>query len=122
VELMADECVDAAVIDALRANGYAVQTVSDMALRGSDDIRLLAEATRRNLLFLTSDLDFGGYIFHQHLEAPVAGIVLYRIKSIYSEDEKAQIVVSAFRQFGASMGGHFTTIDPDGVRQRSLPS
>lgn len=123
VRILADECLEHAVVDRLRADGHAVEAVTEqMALRGSDDHPLLAYAVRENLSLLTVDRDFGDYIFRDHLPAPVAGVVLARVPSGLAEPEKARIIGDVFAKHEEGFfAGRFTVIEERSLRSRPLP-
>jgi len=54
----ADEHVQFAIVQALRARGMDVVTVQDRGREGTDDAELLADALRDQRVMLTNDTDF----------------------------------------------------------------
>ena len=62
MNLLADESVDGAIVDRLRADNHAVPYVAEMA-PGIDDDTVLQRAMRNGALLLTGDRDFGELVF-----------------------------------------------------------
>ena len=108
------------VIERLRSDGYDVISVR-LESRGATDLPIPARAVNEDLLLLTADLDFGEYVFRDHLPAPNAGVVQYRLGDVLKENEKARIIGEAFIQFLFSFAGNFCVIEEDNVRFRPLP-
>lgn len=62
MHFLADESCDFAVVRALRAAGYDVKAVAEVALGATDDV-VLELASRERCVLLTEDKDFGQLIF-----------------------------------------------------------
>lgn len=120
MRILADENVEQMVIERLRSDGYDVISVR-LESRGATDLPIPARAVNEDLLLLTADLDFGEYVFRDHLPAPNAGVVQYRLGDVLKENEKARIIGEAFIQFLFSFAGNFCVIEEDNVRFRPLP-
>jgi predicted nuclease of predicted toxin-antitoxin system len=88
---------------------------------GENDLPILERAVQENLLLLTADLDFGEYIFRDHLPAPATGVVQLRLDDSLKEAGKAKIVAGAFAAHELEFAGKFTVIEQDKMRQRPLP-
>ena len=58
MKFLADECVDAGLVNALRVAGYDAIFVGDAA-KGILDEQVLAMAAREGRILLTEDKDFG---------------------------------------------------------------
>ena len=89
-ELVADECVQDAIVRALRADGYDVWYVKEHQ-QGINDDDVLATANAQRRLLLTEDKDFGDKVFRDRLPAPY-GVVLSRLPNTLSDTDKAQII------------------------------
>jgi predicted nuclease of predicted toxin-antitoxin system len=64
MNLVADEGVDKAIVDALRADGFSVKYFAEVG-GGSTDKEVLAMAADVQSLLLTCDKDFGELVFRQ---------------------------------------------------------
>ena len=58
---IADEDVEYPIIERLRGDGHLVEAIAEVS-SGALDLPILTRATQENVLLLTADLDFGGYI------------------------------------------------------------
>lgn len=123
MRILADENVEQQIVVRLRADGHVVEyIVEELPTRGSSDIPILRRATRDDILLVTGDLDFGGYIYRDHEIAPPAGVVQYRLDPAMSVEQKTQIVGDVFAMHDAPFFAHkFTTIEESAIRQRILP-
>ena len=114
MNLVADEGVDKAIVDALRAAGFSVKYFAEVGA-GAADKDVLAAASDAQSLLLTSDKDFGELVFRQRQVN--AGVVLIRLTGM-SATSKASLVLEAIKQHGSDMGGAFTVISPGLLRVR----
>jgi hypothetical protein len=94
VNVLADESVEAMIVERLRGDGNIVTAVAELS-PGPKDPGVLAWAVRDHLLRLTADRDFGDRIMRDLSQAPREGVVLLRLKHTPPGD-KALIVVDAF--------------------------
>ena len=78
--LVADEGVDKAIVDALRASGHTVKYFAE-AGAGSSDKEVLAAASEAESLLLTCDKDFGELVYRQRLTN--SGVVLFRLDGLF---------------------------------------
>lgn len=62
MRIIADEDVEYPIIERLRQDGHLVEAIAEGS-SGALDLPILAHATQENVLLLTADLDFGGYIY-----------------------------------------------------------
>jgi len=76
VNLLADECCDAVLVNALRGEGHDVLYIKEAAA-GADDQTVLQLAASQLRILLTEDKDFGELVVR--LKLPAYGIVLLRI-------------------------------------------
>lgn len=114
MNLVADEGVDKAIVDALRAAGFNVKYFAEVG-QGAPDKEVLAAASDAQSLLLTCDKDFGELVFRQRLIH--AGVVLIRLTGLPLAS-KATIVLEAIKQHGPEMEGAFTVIAPGLLRVR----
>lgn len=75
-EFLADECVHADMILALRQSGFAVRTVRQASLTGTDDEAVFAYATANDLVLLTFDRGFGDIFRFSIAKSPGVIIIL----------------------------------------------
>lgn len=75
MKLLADECCDAGLVDALRHDGYDIVHVVD-SMRGASDTEVLDRANREDRILLTEDKDFGELVYRFRRSVP--GIILLR--------------------------------------------
>jgi predicted nuclease of predicted toxin-antitoxin system len=120
VRILADENIGQMVIERLREAGHTVISLR-VESAGASDLPILERAVRENLLLLTADLDFGEYIYRDHLQAPAAGVVQLRLSDSLKEAEKTRIIADVFAIHEASFAGKFSVMDQDRVRFRALP-
>ena len=119
MNILADESVDAPVIERLRQDGYSIEEVAARYMKLPDS-GVLALAVRQHQLLLTADRDFGDMIMRDLSQAPKEGVVLYRLKHIPIA-QKVQTVAEAFAQHETQMADAFTVIEPQRIRHRPLP-
>ncbi|HLG81497.1 MAG TPA: DUF5615 family PIN-like protein [Bradyrhizobium sp.] len=113
---LADECIAAPLVEALRREGEDVLYVGEAAA-GISDHDVIALATYERRLLLTEDKDFGDLVFRR--AHPVPGIVLMRVGS-----ENAQLqalrVVAAIQQYGERLFGQYVVVEEARFRARPL--
>jgi predicted nuclease of predicted toxin-antitoxin system len=120
MRLVADEGVDKAIIDALRAAGFSVTYFAE-AGSGSSDQEILAAANQSQTLLLTCDKDFGELVYRQRLAT--AGVVLIRLDGL-SAEAKARIVQATMTAHVSELDDAFAVISPGllRIRHRTLVS
>lgn len=114
MRFVADESVDQPIIIQLRADGHEVVAVAELE-PGISDEEVLANATARDAVLITSDTDFGELVFRQGLNS--AGVVLLRFAGLASI-AKADTVSRVVREHGAELPRSFAVIGPTTVRIR----
>ena len=116
MRLLADECCDASLVDALRADNhdvlYAVET-----LRGASDDDILDRAFSEHRLLVTEDKDFGELVYR--LGLPTEGVVLLRF-DVADRALKATRLLDLLEHQGNRLRGSFVVLEVDKVRIRSL--
>jgi len=115
---LADECVDAGVVAALRQAGHDVLYIAESAA-GLTDTAALSLASNEQRLFLTEDKDFGELVFRFRLEVP--GLVLLRIDAArpHLKRKRLETVIS---QIGEGLLGRYVVITETRSRSRPLPA
>jgi len=117
LRFLADESCDFAVVRALRAEGYDVFAVSEVAPR-SDDREVIEQASRERRILLTEDKDFGWLVFVSHADS--AGVILVRFPG-----NVRQTLVQTVRQLvqdqGEQLRGAFVVVQPGYVRISGKP-
>jgi predicted nuclease of predicted toxin-antitoxin system len=114
MNLVADESVDAQIVERLRTDGHAVPYVAEMSPSITDD-EVLDRANADRSPLVTGDKDFGELVFRLH--RVTHGVILIRLPGL-SAPFKAAIVSEAIRVHGDDMRHAFTVISPGVVRIR----
>jgi uncharacterized protein with PIN domain len=117
MKVLADECCDADVVDALRRDGHDVTYVVESE-PGATDAEVLRRARDDERILLTEDTDFGELVYR--LQRPVYGLLLLRFKP-----EDRALKIPRLRVFldreQERLPGCFVVLDPDKARVRPLP-
>jgi predicted nuclease of predicted toxin-antitoxin system len=116
MRFLADECCDATLVHALRAQGHDVLYVSQ-ALRGATDEILLTRAFSERRILLTEDKDFGELVYRLH--RPAYGIVLLRF-DVTDREMKTPRLRYLLDQEAERLPGAFVVLEPNKVRIRPL--
>lgn len=114
MNFIADESVDAQIVDRVRTDGHDVESVAEMSPSISDDV-VLDRANSTQSLLMTGDKDFGEMIFR--LRRVTLGVILVRLSGL-SAPLKAELISEAIRVHGDEMLHAFTVISPGLVRIR----
>lgn len=112
--LVADESVDAPIVERLRRDGHSVPYVAEMSPSITDD-EVLDRANADQSPLVTGDKDFGELVFRLH--RVTHGVILIRLPGL-SPPLKASIVSEAIRTHGSEMLHAFTVISPGMLRIR----
>ncbi len=115
---LADECVDAGLVDQLRTAGHDVAYVAEVA-PGATDPEVLRLARDDDRLLLTEDKDFGELVFRS--KEAVSGLVLLRINPERRLHKWARLH-AAIEQFGEKLLGRYLVIEEARFRSRPLLS
>jgi predicted nuclease of predicted toxin-antitoxin system len=114
MNLLADESVDAQIVERLRADGHDVPYVAEMSPSITDN-EVLDRANADESPLVTGDKDFGELVFRLH--RATYGVILIRLPGL-SSPLKAAIVSDAIRLHRDDMLHAFTVISPGMVRIR----
>lgn len=116
MRLLADECCDAGLVEALRRDGHDVTYVLE-SMRAASDTEVLRHARDEDRLPLTEDKDFGELVYR--LRRTVPGIILLRF-----DPEKRALKIPRLRVLlkreSDRLKGAFVVVDPDKARIRPL--
>jgi len=114
MNFLADESVDAPIVERLRIDGHSVSYVTEMSPSIADE-EVLERANTGKCPLVTGDKDFGELVFRLHHVHQ--GVILLRLPGI-ATSLKASIVSDAIRLHGNEMLDAFTVITPAMVRIR----
>jgi len=112
VEFLADESCDFAAVRALRADGYDVAAVAEIACGAPDDV-VLELARSGNYILLTEDKDFGQLVYAD--QQATGGVILIRFPA-RARQSLGATVVAAVRVLGERLRGRFVVIQPGRAR------
>jgi predicted nuclease of predicted toxin-antitoxin system len=115
MRLLADENVPGPSIRVLRAAGFEVESIREIAA-GSPDPDVLAHAREHGQILVTFDRDFGELVYRFGALAP-AGIVYLRL-SPADPEEGGRVLRDLLGRSEIQLLGRFTIVDRDRVRQR----
>jgi predicted nuclease of predicted toxin-antitoxin system len=113
---LADECVHAPVVAALRAEGHDVIYAAE-AGQQTVDADLLNDAFRSERILLTEDKDFGELAFVEKRNVP--GIVLLRF-AVAQRSLKWPFLKAAIERYGDGLCRSFTVVDEKRSRCQPL--
>ncbi len=116
MNLLADECCDALVVEGLRGDGHDVLYVKEIA-RGTDDDTVLQMAAGQQRVLLTEDKDFGELVVRLKLSA--YGIVLLRMNPADSAAKLARLR-HLLQHHTQRLPGSFVVLREKKARFRSL--
>lgn len=114
---LADESCDFAVVRALRADGYDIVAVSEVARR-STDRELIEKAYAENRILITEDKDFGWLVFASH--ADCAGVILIRFPG-HLRKTLVQAIRKLVREHSENLYNAFVIVQPGYIRIRRQP-
>lgn len=99
MKIYVDENVPQKIVSRIRLDGYVVEYVT----RSIADKDILASAFKENALLITSDKDFERLVLDEG--KPTAGVVILRISTRVSIEDRAQIVVNMLRRYKDKLQG-----------------
>lgn len=116
MKFLADENMDAPIVERLRQDGYEILYVIEMS-PGINDDTVLDLANKEGAILLTADKDFGELVFR--LRRISTGVVLLRIAGLLMT-AKIEIVSTMIREHESELSGAFTVLSPKSLRIRRL--
>lgn len=116
MRFLADENVEQAVVDVLRAAGHDVSCVGDV-LPGAADLGVLALAASQNRILVTNDKDFGRLAYREARAA--VGILLLRL-GCEDGPENARRLATFLPSIAVYLPDRFAVLTDRGARLRPL--
>lgn len=116
MKILADACVAASLVQALRTDGHDVVFAGEGPPLVPDEA-ILEQAQLEGRLLLTEDHDFGALVIRDG--RPVAGIVLVELHGLSAKTKSARMI-QIFRSEAPDLLGAFTVVEPGRVRRRVL--
>lgn len=116
MRFLADECCDAPMVEALRADDHDVLFAIE-SLRGELDDDILETAFAQHRILVTEDKDFGELVYR--LRLPARGIVLLRF-GVGQRHLKIPRMRHVIQHHAAQLSGSFVVLEPDKIRIRPL--
>jgi predicted nuclease of predicted toxin-antitoxin system len=116
MRLLADECCEASMVAALRADGHDIVFVIEN-LRGSTDDQVLNLAYSESRILITEDKDFGELV--SRLRRPTHGIILLRFDDKHRA-EKISRLREVLKNRSNKLKGVLTVVDENKIRVRPL--
>jgi len=114
MKIVADENVEAEIIERLRSVGHDVIDIK-ATHAGISDTEVLGLASTNNAVLLTNDKDFGDLVYRRGLYS--TGIVLLRFGRIENA-ERADLISNVFGLHTEDLVGSFIVVTRTGVRIR----
>jgi predicted nuclease of predicted toxin-antitoxin system len=116
MKFLADENMDAPIVERLRQDGHSILYVVEMS-PSIDDDTVLDLANQESAILLTADKDFGELVFR--LRRISTGVVLLRLAELLM-GAKIEIVSTMIREHQSELWGAFTVLSPRSLRIRKL--
>ena len=116
MRFLADECCDAGLVEALRADDHDVLYAQEL-LRGGVDDDILAVAYSQDRILLTEDKDFGELVYR--LGRPARGVILLRF-DVAERHLKLPRLRVLITERSWQLTGAFVVVEPDKFRVRPL--
>ena len=118
MKILADEGIEKPVVLRLRAEGYQVKYIAEIA-QGAADTDVLALSNQEEAILITADKDFGDLVFYRRYKS--LGVILVRLSDELPSSEKANIIVDAINTHHKELFGAFTVITSNKIRISKLP-
>jgi len=116
MRILADQNVDAAIVQWLRLAGHGVFWASEMAVSAPDP-ELISIARRESRILITGDLDFGELVYRHGRVA--TGVVLLRYRTA-SQHDRLRLLQAQWPLIEARVPGHFIVCRNNRVRIRPI--
>jgi predicted nuclease of predicted toxin-antitoxin system len=119
VRFLVDECFPERLVRALRDRGHDVSWGSEVCRSKPDDF-VLALALKEVRIVITEDKGFGSLTIRDGL--PAVGVVISQVDRFPGGvDEAITALFDRIETLGANLVGTITVVEPDRIRQRTLP-
>ena len=116
MRIVADENIEAEIIDYLRSLDFEVYSIRESS-SGVNDEEVLREANKEGSILLTSDKDFGELIYRMKLIS--SGVIFLRLNDVNTV-EKSSILSKVLESHIEKLPHSFTVINKTSVRIRKL--
>lgn len=113
---VADESVDAPIVQKLRENGYEIFSIAEQSPAISDE-QVLAISYEKKSILITQDKDFGELVYR--LGKAHEGVVLLRLTGL-NPYEKAELCLNVMNQHKSEFPGSFTVISKEVIKIRKV--
>jgi len=117
VRILLDECCEAALGDALRADGHDVDHIA-ATMSGADDTAVLQQAVAQQRILLTNDRGFGRLSLSDEAAMAVAVVVL-RIPE-WEAAKRLKALREILSHEPSELFGNLIVLDEDKARLRRL--
>jgi predicted nuclease of predicted toxin-antitoxin system len=118
MKFVADECVEAYLIDLLRVFGHTVYSIREENF-GIDDPSVLQLTNKfKGHILITCDRDFGELIFKKD-KISVSGVIYLRLHSL-NKNQKISLLGDLLQKESIVYQNYFTTVSKDNIRFRFL--
>jgi predicted nuclease of predicted toxin-antitoxin system len=116
LKFLADESCDFAVVRCLRAAGFDVEAIMEIA-SGESDANIIKMAVASGRILITEDRDFGDLVYAHQQEH--GGITLIRYPST-ARKNMAEVIRDLVLQKGETLAGCFMVVSPHkiGIRNK----
>lgn len=114
MKFVADESVDAAIVNRLRENGYDVFAIAEQC-PGIEDEEVLKIAHSTKSILITQDKDFGELIYR--MGKAHEGVILLRLPGLNTL-QKADLNLIVVNQHKQELYGAFTVVYKDLIKIR----
>ncbi len=118
MKILADESVDAPIVEALRKAGHDVEFILEIA-SGIPDADVLQSAVQKKRFLITSDKDFGELVVRS--KKPHRGVLLYRLSGL-SNDRKGVLIAQVIEERASELKDNFSVISIHQLRIRKIKS
>jgi predicted nuclease of predicted toxin-antitoxin system len=118
LRFLADQNVEAPIVESLRSAGYDVLQIAQTLPVHATDPHVLEHARQDSRILVTNDKDFGELTFLQRKLA--CGIVLLRMPTLDS-GQKAKKLLHALSLLGNRISGSMVVVTERGIRRRPFP-
>lgn len=118
MRFLADESCDFAVVRALRAAGYDIAAIAELAPQTSDP-EVIELAVREERVLLTEDKDFGQLVYAGAHDSN--GVILIRFPTT-DRAELSGKALQAIQSLGDRLVGAFIVLEPNRIRIGRPPS
>lgn len=118
MRIVADEGVDAAIVQRLRERGYEVVSVAEVS-PSITDTEVLRLASDKQAVLVTTDKDFGEIVFRRQHRPASFGVLLLRLSEL-SRSEEVDAAVTTVATYERHLEQAFSVLTPKSLRIRPI--